>query len=99
MSLTPRDTFVRYVDPLRTMWEDAEGNLHFSIPNALKAFGFPDTSEGRKAVAEIFKEAMDMDAIIVDRPAPDTTDYWEQVHPDDRPAEFKHLPYRKPDNA
>lgn len=27
MSLSKHDTFVRYIDPLETIWQDAEGNL------------------------------------------------------------------------
>lgn len=95
--MTKRDTFVRYIDPLKTIWVDAEDNLHFSVVNALKAVDLEDTAENREAVKEIFRKMMDMSgATIVERAAPDNPDYWTQVHPDDRPPEFRHLPYEDP---
>ncbi len=99
MSLSKRDTFVRYVDPQRIVWQDADGNLHFSIPNALRAFDLEDTPENRAAATEMMM-AMIKDAgakQIVHRQLPDTEDYWKQVPPENRPPEFRHLPYYDPE--
>jgi hypothetical protein len=98
MSLSGRDKFVRYLDPQRIVWEDADGNVHFSIPNALAAFDLEDTPEHRAAVTQIMAQQLKQAGAgeIVYRPAPDTEDYWKQVHPDNRPPEFRHLPYEDP---
>ena len=87
MSLSKRDTFVRYVDPLETMWEDAEGNLHFSVDNALRAFELEDTPENREFVKKTFRESITSAAkppILEERSEPDSKDYWKTV-----PAEVK----------
>ncbi len=99
MSLSSRDTFVRYVDPLATIWEDADGNHHFSVANALKAFKLEDTPENRAMLTNSYESAIlenNPQAIIVHRDHPDHPDYWKTVHPEDRPAEFRHLPYEQP---
>lgn len=89
MSLSKRDTFVRYIDPLETMWEDAEGNLHFSVDNTLRAFELPDTPENREFVKQSFREMIaQADAerktttVIEDRAAPDSPDYWKTIPPE-----------------
>lgn len=85
MSLSKRDTFVRYVDPLETLWEDAEGNLHFSVDNALRAFEIPDTPENREFMKRTFREVLkenNPDAVVEDRAAPDSPDYWKTISPE-----------------
>lgn len=37
------------------IWEDAEGNLHFSIPELLAVFGWEDTPAEREEVAQILE--------------------------------------------
>lgn len=81
MSLSPRDTFVRYLDPLKIIWEDAEGNPHFSIEDALKAFDLPDTPEHREAVTAIIQDAIraqNPDAVFIKRAKPDSPEYFKQ---------------------
>ncbi len=100
MPLSKRDTFVRYLDPMRCWWEDANGDVHFSSVNACKAFELEPTEENRAAVIKIVCQAQgDFGMETLYRAAPDSDDYWIQVHPDDRPPEFKDLPYVKPPNA
>lgn len=84
MSLSKRDTFVRYMDPKKTIWEDANGDMHYSIENMLKAFDLPDTPETRERVAEIIRESFNAlpedhrPKKIVERLIPDHPDYYKQ---------------------
>lgn len=86
MSLSNRDTFVRYIDPMRTIWEDADGNPHFSVVNALRAFDIEDTPENRKEIQTMWRELMakngaDVDKIIY-RDQPDNPEeYFKQRGP------------------
>lgn len=98
MSLTKRDTFVRHLDPLGIIWEDAEGNVHFSIPDALKAFDLPDTPVYRALVSKMMEDVLRKYGAdkIIHRPKPDSPDYWKTVPPDERPPEFRHLPFEDP---
>ena len=83
MSLSKRDQFVRYLDPLETLWLDAEGNLHFSVENGLKAFEMTDTPENRGALMKIMAEVIGAAAPgrpIVYRDKPDSEDYFKQKH-------------------
>lgn len=87
MSLTPRDTFVRYIDPMETIWEDAEGNHHLSIANTLKAFELEDTPENREVIKKSFREVILTNrptAVIEERAAPDSDDYWKTISPETR---------------
>lgn len=98
MSLSNRDKFVRYVDPMCIVWEDADGNLHVSIPNALRGFKLEDTQENRDAVTKIMADTLKKSGAvdIVYRPKPDSEEYWKQVPPENRPPEYRHLPYEQP---
>lgn len=87
--LTKRDTFVRYLDPLKIVWEDAEGNVHFSLVDALKAFNLSDTPAHREALTailtDLIKKNAGEDAKILHRPGPDSADYFfQQTDPDKR---------------
>lgn len=56
------------------VWEDAEGELHFILPEILAHLGWPDDEEHRRALTEILKETIqevDSGAIIVERTGPD----------------------------
>lgn len=56
------------------IWEDADGNPHFSLPDLLKMVDLEDTAENRKILTamlhEVIAEHMP-DATIIDR---ETTD-------------------------
>ena len=81
MSLTKRDTFVRWLDPMKTLWEDAEGHPHLSVENALRAFNLEDTPENRKAVIKTVKEAIleqVPEAQFMYRSKPDSDDFFHQ---------------------
>ena len=47
------------------MWIDADGNLHFSIPDMLDSFGLPHTEENWNAMKQIAME-------IVKKESPNT---------------------------
>ena len=81
MAPSKRDTFVRHLDPLKLMWEDADGNPHFSIEDALRVFEFPDTPANREAVDRILTNLIHManpDATIIKRDEPDNPEFFEQ---------------------
>lgn len=79
MSLSKRDTLVRYLDPMKVWWEDANGDIHASIPNALQAFDLEDNPTNREKVFEILKKAsakFGADEMLF-RPKPDSPEYFE----------------------
>lgn len=84
MSLSKRDTLVRYLDPLKTIWEDAQGGIHFSVANAIKAFDLEDTRENRDYVLASFEQLLkelppeQRPADIIHRKHPDSPEYFEQ---------------------
>ena len=78
--LTKRDQFVRWLDPLQMFWEDAEGSVHLSITDALKAFELEDIPENRNKVMEIVKSLLPEQQFTV-REKPDSEEYYTQpVH-------------------
>lgn len=81
MSLSKRDTFVRWLDPLKIFWEDANGHTHLSIADALKVFEIEDTPENRKRMIKLARELMNPTADIEVRNAPDSEDYYKQKVP------------------
>jgi len=81
MGLSNRDTFVRYIDPLETLWEDKDGMVHFSVVNAMRVFRIPDTPENRAKTVTVWQAMMlkvNPDAVIVERDEPDSIDYYLQ---------------------
>lgn len=56
------------------VWEDAEGGLHFSLPDMLAHYGLPDDEEHRQALTETLVESIreaNRDVIIIKRDDPD----------------------------
>jgi hypothetical protein len=39
-------------------WVDKDGGLHYSVPELLELFGWPDTPENRRAVEEAILETV-----------------------------------------
>lgn len=82
--LSKRDQIVKYLDPLKIFWEDAEGNVHFSIVDALKRFDLEDTAANRLTVTKMACDLVtkaNPEAQIVFRDKPDGPDYWKQKVP------------------
>jgi hypothetical protein len=40
------------------VWEDADGGLHFAIPEILKFFGLPNTPENHKFVRDVAEQTL-----------------------------------------
>lgn len=56
------------------IWEDKDGNVHFSLPELLALFELEDTPENRAIATENIKEMLRKqcpDVTIVERPTPD----------------------------
>ncbi len=56
------------------IWEDKDGNVHFSLPELLALFELEDTPENRAIATENIKEMLRKqhpEVIIVERPTPD----------------------------
>jgi len=40
------------------IWADAAGDLHFSVPELLAAFGWPDDAEHRASVEQVIEDVL-----------------------------------------
>jgi hypothetical protein len=52
------------------IWEDADGHVHWSIPELLSLVGLDDTPENQQAARRIIEESLrktDQDVVIVHR--------------------------------
>lgn len=78
--LSKRDTFVRYLDPLKTTWQDANGVMRLDLPRALLVFGFKDTPENRELIMAEFKKVWKQAGVekFVYRKQPDSPEFWYQ---------------------
>lgn len=62
------DLVARHIGP--GVWEDANGNLHFSLPDILAFTGLPDTPDNQKKLAEMISTMVrkkEQDALIIQR--------------------------------
>lgn len=84
MSLSNRDKFVRYLDPLEIIWEDADGNIHISGVNACRAFNVTPTQKNIAIAMEKMKEVVAQvapHAKMIERKDPDSPEYFNQLPP------------------
>jgi len=82
MSLSKRDTVVKFLDPLKTLWRDAEGGVHFSPHMACLAVGLEPTMENMDLVIERFKKA-NPQLQYRTRNQPDSPEFHTQKLPDE----------------
>ncbi len=81
MSLSKRDTFVKWLDPMQVFWEDANGQVHFSVQDALDKFGLDDTEENRAALLRVVAGLQPPGTQFAYRAAPDSDEYFKQKVP------------------
>lgn len=68
----PRNLMKRRIAP--GIWEDMEGNIHWSLTELLELADLPDTPENRAIVTAMLKEQMqeiNPDMTIIERERPD----------------------------
>jgi hypothetical protein len=71
--MSPRDQLSRRIAP--GIWEDVQGNPHWSIPELLQLFDLEDTPENRARVTDTIREVLlrkNPHATIVFRERPDS---------------------------
>jgi len=51
-----RDILKKRIAP--GIWEDGDGNIHWSVPELLRMVALPDTPENREAVMAIVRQAV-----------------------------------------
>lgn len=72
MSNENRDIMKKRIAP--GIWEDMDGNVHFSLPELLAFFELEDTPENRRIATENIRETIrkqNPDCTIVERDKPD----------------------------
>jgi hypothetical protein len=69
MKRKPEDTLKRWLAP--GAWEDANGNIHFALPDLLKHFGMADSPDNRRHLTRVIREIMEKEgSSVVERPNP-----------------------------
>lgn len=67
----PRNQMKRRIAP--GIWEDKDGDIHWSIPELLALVDLPDTAENRQIVTEMLRNMLRKagSPVIIDRAKPD----------------------------